>query len=184
MFPIVHGHGPSLSRGVYNTKVVVYYVQNSYLVRFDPKIIPPNRERAWRGLQVQCVTISTYFTHLNKSYTFDTILKSHLNHLGQCWVTTGSQINNGRCKLVSLFSIEIQIAGQIAMKFGMEVVLEDGKVLGKVLQPPGYRALWSLSCASFENFSKQKFSGGGSPFWTPNLDLERPWPHDLLEPWS
>ena len=30
---------------------------------------------------------------------------------------------------VCLFSIEIQMAGRIGMKFGMEVVLEGGKVL-------------------------------------------------------
>ena len=34
------------------------------------------------------------------------------------------------CLSVCLFSIEIQIAGQIWMKFGTEVVLEGGKVLG------------------------------------------------------
>ena len=34
------------------------------------------------------------------------------------------------CGCVCLFSIEIQTAGQIGMKFGMEVVLKGGKVLG------------------------------------------------------
>ena len=34
------------------------------------------------------------------------------------------------CLSVCLFSIEIQMAGRIGMKFGMEVVLEGGKVLG------------------------------------------------------
>ena len=31
---------------------------------------------------------------------------------------------------ICLFSVEIQTAGQIAMKFGLEVVLKGGKVLG------------------------------------------------------
>ena len=46
------------------------------------------------------------------------------------------------CVLVCLFSIEIQTAGQIRMKFGTEVVLEGGKVLMGVstrYPPPGYR---------------------------------------------
>ena len=48
--------------------------------------------------------------------------------------------------LACIFSIEIQTAGQIAMKFGLEVVLEGGMVLGFFTQtPPG--CLWSLSRA-------------------------------------
>ena len=35
------------------------------------------------------------------------------------------------CFRVCLFYIEIQTAGQIWMKFGTEVVLEGGKVLGE-----------------------------------------------------
>ena len=34
------------------------------------------------------------------------------------------------CVCVCLFSIEIHTAGRIQMKFGMEVVLEGGKVKG------------------------------------------------------
>ena len=40
-----------------------------------------------------------------------------------------------------VFSIEIQTAGQIGMKFGTEVVLEGGRFLGffdPVPPPPGY----------------------------------------------
>ena len=46
------------------------------------------------------------------------------------------------CLCVCLFSIEIQAAGQIGMKFGMEVVLEGGRFLGGfdlVPPPPGSR---------------------------------------------
>ena len=50
---------------------------------------------------------------------------------------------------------EIQIAGQIGMKFGTEVVIEGRKVLGGVDPVPP----------------------------TPG-DLEGPGPHVLLEPWS
>ena len=43
-------------------------------------------------------------------------------------------IHKGQCVCVfvciCLFSVEIQTAGQIAMKFGLEVVLKGGKVLG------------------------------------------------------
>ena len=41
-------------------------------------------------------------------------------------------IHKGQCLCVCLcvFSIEIQTAKRIGMKFGMEVVLEGGKVLG------------------------------------------------------
>ena len=35
------------------------------------------------------------------------------------------------CLWVCLFSIEIQTTGQIGTKFGTEVVLKDGKVLGE-----------------------------------------------------
>ena len=38
--------------------------------------------------------------------------------------------------LACIFSIEIQTAGQIAMKFGLEVVLEGGMVLGFFTQTP------------------------------------------------
>ena len=45
------------------------------------------------------------------------------------------------CVSVCVFSIEIQSAGRIGTKFGMEVVLKGGKVLGGVSaqypHPPG-----------------------------------------------
>ena len=41
------------------------------------------------------------------------------------------------CVCVCLLSIEIQTAGWIAMKFGMEVVLEGRKVLGGSTLYPG-----------------------------------------------
>ena len=46
------------------------------------------------------------------------------------------------CVWVCLFSIEIQTAGQIRMKFGTEVVLEGGRFLGFFLTqypPPKVR---------------------------------------------
>ena len=71
-------------------------------------------------------------------------------------------IHKGQCVCVfvciCLFSVEIQTAGQIAMKFGLEVVLKGGKVLGggggltRYSPHPGYGVqkgdrggLWSLS---------------------------------------
>ena len=60
---------------------------------------------------------------------------------------------------VCLFSIEIQTAGWIGTKFGTEVVLEGGKVLGGVstqyphphpryeVHKGGVGCLWSLNCA-------------------------------------
>ena len=55
----------------------------------------------------------------------------------------------------------------------------------------GVRGSSGASAAHFgKSFIKTKvagcpqFSGGRSPFWTPNPDLEGPWPHVLLEPWS
>ena len=56
---------------------------------------------------------------------------------------------------VCVFSIEIQMAGQIGTKFGTEVVLDRGKVLGGFQPgtPPYYGVrkggagcLWSLNC--------------------------------------
>ena len=99
---------------------------------------------------------------------------------------------------VCLFSTEIQMAGQIGIKLGTEVVLKGWKVLGG-FQPgtphPRYRAckggmgcLWRLNHAFWQKLYKTKvargpqFSGCGSPFWTPNLDPEGPGPHVLLEP--
>ena len=49
-------------------------------------------------------------------------------------------IHKGQCGCVCLFSIEIQMAGQIGTKFGTEVVLEGGRFLGffdPVPHPPG-----------------------------------------------
>ena len=57
------------------------------------------------------------------------------------------------CVCVCVFSIEIQTAGRIGMKFGTEVVLEGGKVSTRY-PPPGYGVhkggagcLWSLNRA-------------------------------------
>ena len=74
------------------------------------------------------------------------------------------------CLSVCLFSIEIQTAGRIGTKFGTEVVLEGGKVLGGVStrypHPPGtgcVKGVWGASGASTvhfgENFIKQKLQG-------------------------
>ena len=72
---------------------------------------------------------------------------------------------------VCLFSIEIQTAGWIGMKFGTEVVLEGGKVLGgggfdPVPPPPGYGVrkggtgcLWSLNRAFWQKLYKTKVAG-------------------------
>ena len=76
---------------------------------------------------------------------------------------------------VCLFSIEIQTAGQIAMKFGTDVFLEGRKVLGGGHpNTPGYRVckggqgcLWSLNCEFWQKLYKTKvakpprFNGGG-----------------------
>ena len=78
------------------------------------------------------------------------------------------------------------------------MVLEGGKVLGGVStqypQPPGMecvkgvRGVSGATAVSFgKNFIKQKLQGtldsvgGGYPFRAPNLDLEGPGPHVLLE---
>ena len=47
---------------------------------------------ARRALEGQCLAISTYFTHHTKPYIFNTLLKPHLNHPVQCWVTHASKI--------------------------------------------------------------------------------------------
>ena len=83
-------------------------------------------------------------------------------------------------KCVCLFSIEIQTAGRIRMKFGTEVVFEGERLLGggsTQLTPPspGYRVhkggpgdLWSISHAFWQKLHKTKaaghlqFSEGGS----------------------
>jgi len=52
------------------------------------------------------------------------------------------------------------------------------------------RVIYNLNYATRRKVFKTKvvgkayFSGGGSYFWAPNLDLEGPGPHVLLEPWS
>ena len=67
---------------------------------------------------------------------------------------------------VCVFSIEIQTAGQIGTKFGMEVVLEGGKVSTRYPHPPGTgcikgeRGASGASTVFFgENFIKQKLQG-------------------------
>ena len=91
------------------------------------------------------------------------------------------------CVCVCLFSIEIQTAGRIGTKFGTEVVLEGGKVLGFFLTqytpPPVYGVrkggtgcLWSLNRAFWRKLYKTKvagqpqLSGGRSPYRTPHLE--------------
>ena len=90
-----------------------------------------------------------------------------------------------------LFSIEIQTAGRIGTKFGTEVVLERGKVLGGVStrypHPPGtgcvkgVRGASGASTVRFgKNFIKQKLQGtpdlvGAGHLFGPPV---------LLEPWS
>ena len=58
------------------------------------------------------------------------------------------------CVSVCLFSKEIQTAGRIGMKFGMEVVLEGGRFLGVSTQyevgKGGPKCLWSLNCAFWQ----------------------------------
>ena len=50
----------------------------------------------------------------------------------------------------------------------------------------GMGCLWSISCILVKTKVAVRpwFSGGGSPVWAPNMDLEGPGPHVLLEPWS
>ena len=85
---------------------------------------------------------------------------------------------------VCLFSIEIQIAGWIRMKFGTDVVLEGGEVRPNTPHPRG------TGCAFWQELYKTKVAGhpqlsdGRSPYRTPNLDLEGPRPSLFLEPWS
>ena len=74
------------------------------------------------------------------------------------------------CVLGCVYSIEIQTAGQIRMKFGTEVFLKSGKVLGWVLTwylpPPSYRVrkggqgASGVSTVHFgENFIEHKLQG-------------------------
>ena len=75
------------------------------------------------------------------------------------------------CLSVCVFSIEIQTAGWIGMKFGTEVVLDGGKVLGGGGQPSTphpqgmgcVKGVWGASGASTmsfgKNFIKQKLQG-------------------------
>ena len=67
------------------------------------------------------------------------------------------------CLCVCMFSKEIQTAGQITMKFGKEVVLKGGKVLGffgPVPPPPRVRGALRASGVHFgKTFIKQKLLG-------------------------
>ena len=65
---------------------------------------------------------------------------------------------------VCLFSIEIQTAGRIGMKFGTDVVLEGG--VSTRYPHPGYRVrkggvgcLWSLNRAFWRKLYKTKVAG-------------------------
>ena len=63
---------------------------------------------------------------------------------------------------VCVFSIEIQTAGQIAMKFGTEVVLEGGKV---VFFWGGGRPGTPTPVRLGKNFKKQKYLGTPDLVW-------------------
>ena len=68
------------------------------------------------------------------------------------------------CLSVCVFSIEIQMAGRIETKFGTEVVLEGGKVLGGVstryrVHKGGAGCLWSLNRAFWQKLYKTKVAG-------------------------
>jgi hypothetical protein len=99
------------------------------------------------------------------------------------------------------YLIEIITVGPILVKFGIGIYFDGGKVLSMVLTlypdprvrgalKQGMGCIYSLNCEARQNFYKTKvvrkdhFSGGRSYFWDPNLDLEGPGPHVLLEPWS
>ena len=87
------------------------------------------------------------------------------------------------------------------MKFGIGIYFDGGKVLkivstlypdprGQGALKQGMGCIYSLNRETRQKFYKTKvvgkdhFSRGGSYFWDPNLDLEGPGPHVLLEPWS
>ena len=89
---------------------------------------------------------------------------------------------------VCLFSIEIQTAGQIAMKFGTDVFLEGRKVLGGVIPIPlgtgyvkGVRGASGASTVNFgKNFIKQKLQSppdlmGVGNLFGPKSGSGRPW---------
>ena len=87
------------------------------------------------------------------------------------------------------------------MKFGIGIYFDGGKVLkivstlypdprGQGALKQGMGCIYSLNRETRQKLYSTKvvgkdcFSGGGSYFWDPNLDLEGPGPHVLLEPWS
>ena len=105
----------SLSRRVYKIKVVMHN----------------HRDRPMSGYPIMLdFSIISYISIL--------FLIPILNHPGQRRVTQASLLHKGQCLSVCLcvcvcvFSIEIQTAGWIGMKFGTEVVLKGGKALGGV----------------------------------------------------
>ena len=67
------------------------------------------------------------------------------------------------CLSVCLFSIEIQTAGRIGMKFGTEVVLEGGRFLRGFRPgtptPLGTGCLWSLNRAFWQKLYETKVAG-------------------------
>ena len=88
---------------------------------------------------------------------------------------------------VCLFSIQIETAGQIGMKFGTEVVLDGGKVLGgnSTPYPPGMGSIKGVQGASGastmrfgENFIKQKLQGapdlaGAGHLFGPQIPIQK-----------
>ena len=90
---------------------------------------------------------------------------------------------------VCVFSIEIQTAGRIGTKFGTEVALEGGKVLGGVSarypHPPGTGGVQGVRGASGastvrfgKNFIKQKLQGapdlvGAGHLFGPQIRIQK-----------
>ncbi len=110
-------------------------------------------------------------------------------------------IYKSQCVCACISAIEIQTTALILMKFGMEIVLNSGKVISWVATPypypwgqggpkQGLACLCGLNRKTWWKHYKIKvvrdlcFSGGGSHFWTCNPDPEGPGPYVFLEPWS
>ena len=66
----------------------------------------------------QCLDIWTYFSYQSKLYTPKAVLKPHLNHPGQCWVTLASSLNKEKYPnlFMNLFSRKL-LSTQLSNKF-------------------------------------------------------------------